>query len=63
VCGDRHEACECTKVCALNVVIQALEFEPVGPQNQWVDVMFLTVAEIVMTDVSSKWRKADAGID
>jgi hypothetical protein len=50
-------------VCALNVVIQALEFEPVGPQNQWVDVMFLTVAEIVMTDVSSKWRKADAGID
>jgi hypothetical protein len=28
---------------ALSVVIQALEFEPVGPQNQWVDVMFLTV--------------------
>jgi hypothetical protein len=25
------------------MVIQALEFEPVGPQNQWVDVMFLTV--------------------
>jgi hypothetical protein len=30
-------------VHALSVVIQALEFEPVGPQNQWVDVMFLTV--------------------
>jgi hypothetical protein len=23
-------------------VIWALEFKPVGPQNQWVDVMFLT---------------------
>jgi hypothetical protein len=36
VCGDRREA------CTLSVVIQALEFEPVGPQNQWVDAMFLT---------------------
>jgi hypothetical protein len=25
------------------MVIQALEFEPVGPQNQWIDVMFLTM--------------------
>jgi hypothetical protein len=30
-------------VHALSVVIQALEFEPVGPQNQWVDAMFLTL--------------------
>jgi hypothetical protein len=37
VCGDRCE------VRALSMVIQALEFEPVGPQNQWVDMMFLTV--------------------
>jgi hypothetical protein len=43
VCGDRHEARKCAKVHALSVVIQALEFEPVGPQNQWVDAMFLTV--------------------
>jgi hypothetical protein len=45
VYGDRHEACEackCTKAHALSVAIQALEFKPVGPQNQWVDVMFLT---------------------
>jgi hypothetical protein len=34
--GDRCEAHECAKACALSVVIQALEFEPVGPQNQWV---------------------------
>jgi hypothetical protein len=25
------------------VVIQALEFKPVGPQNQWADAMFLTL--------------------
>jgi hypothetical protein len=40
--GDRREARECTKVRTLSVVIKALEFEPVGPQNQWVDAMFLT---------------------
>jgi hypothetical protein len=40
--GARHEACKCTKVHALSVVIRALEFKPVGPQNQWVDAMFLT---------------------
>jgi hypothetical protein len=40
--GDRHEVRKCAKACALSVVIQALEFEPVGPQNQWVDAMFLT---------------------
>jgi hypothetical protein len=40
VCGDRHEV---RKACALSMVIQALEFEPIGPQNQWVDVVFLTV--------------------
>jgi hypothetical protein len=28
-------------------VIQALEFEPVGPQNQWVDAMFLTLENCV----------------
>jgi hypothetical protein len=33
---------EFVHVSALSVVIQALEFEPVGPQNQWIDVMFLT---------------------
>jgi len=42
VCGDRHKACECAKARALDMVIRALEFEPVGPQNQWVDAMFLT---------------------
>jgi hypothetical protein len=36
VCGDRHEA------HALSVVIQALKFKSIGPQNQWVDMMFLT---------------------
>jgi hypothetical protein len=36
------KACECTKAHTLSVVIQALEFESVGPQNQWVDAMFLT---------------------
>jgi hypothetical protein len=29
------------------VVIQALEFKPVGPQNQWVDMMFLTMLFIL----------------
>jgi hypothetical protein len=43
VCGDRRKAHECAKAHTLNVVIQALEFEPVGPQNQWVDAMFLTL--------------------
>jgi hypothetical protein len=42
VCGDRHKARKCAKTHALNVVIRALEFKPVGPQNQWVDAMFLT---------------------
>jgi hypothetical protein len=42
VCGDRCEAHKCAKARALSVVIQALEFESVGPQNQWVDAMFLT---------------------
>jgi hypothetical protein len=46
VCGDRHEARKCAKAHTLCVVIQALEFEPVGPQNQWVDVMFLTMKMI-----------------
>jgi hypothetical protein len=45
VCGDRREARKCTKVHALDVVIRALEFKPVGPQNQWVDVMFLTARQ------------------
>jgi hypothetical protein len=40
--GDRREAHKCAKACTLSVVIQALEFKPVGPQNQWVDAMFLT---------------------
>jgi hypothetical protein len=44
VCGDRYEARKCAKAHALDMVIQALEFEPVGPQNQWVDAMFLTAA-------------------
>jgi hypothetical protein len=44
VCGDRH------KVRILSVVIQALEFEPVGPQNRWVDVMFITMGYIAMLD-------------
>jgi len=43
VCGDRCEVRECAKAHALNMVIRALEFEPVGPQNQWVDIMFLTL--------------------
>jgi hypothetical protein len=30
------------------VVIQALEFEPVGPQNQWVDGMFLTMHKLIL---------------
>jgi len=30
------------------MVIQALEFEPVGPQNQWVDAMFLTVLPVLL---------------
>jgi len=34
VCGDRREACEHTKARALDMVIRALGFEPVGPQNQ-----------------------------
>jgi len=55
VCGDRHEVRECTKACALDVVIQALEFEPVGPQNQWVDVMFLTA---IQADI--EWRHMHA---
>jgi hypothetical protein len=46
VCGDRHEVHECAKVRTLSVVIQALEFKPVGPQNQWVDAMFLSVHHI-----------------
>jgi hypothetical protein len=50
VCGNRREARKCAKACALDVVIQALEFEPVGPQNQWVDTMFLTMPS-VMTSV------------
>jgi hypothetical protein len=43
VCGDRRE------VRALSMVIQALEFEPVGPQNQWVDAMFLTLIQSQMS--------------
>jgi hypothetical protein len=39
VCGDRRGVREAR---ALSVMIQALEFEPVGLQNQWVDAMFLT---------------------
>jgi hypothetical protein len=46
VCGDRREAHECAKVHALDMVIQALEFEPVGPRNRWVDAMFFTPADM-----------------
>jgi len=53
VCGDRRKVCECAKVHALDVVIRALEFEPVGPQNQWVDAMFLTVVHQNVPSVSN----------
>jgi hypothetical protein len=41
--GDRRKvrSAKC-EAHALSVVIRALEFKPVGPQNQWVDTMFLT---------------------
>jgi hypothetical protein len=45
VCGDRRKVHE---ACTLSMVIQALEFEPVGPQNQWVDAMFLTVLPVLL---------------
>jgi hypothetical protein len=51
VCGDRREVRKCAKVRTLDMVIRALEFEPVGPQNQWVDVMFLTPPESNMLNV------------
>jgi len=43
--GDR---CEAHTARALNVVIRALEFEPVKPQNQWVGAMFLTTLTYFM---------------
>jgi hypothetical protein len=39
MCEGKGKACE---MHALSVVIQALEFEPIRPPNQWLDVMFLT---------------------
>jgi len=57
VCGDRREA------RALDVVIRALEFEPVGPQNQWVDVMFLTTnMEISPQSDKNRLRWNDADV-
>jgi hypothetical protein len=53
VCGDRCEVCEAREACALSVVIQALEFEPVGPQNQWVNVMFLTAVPFLHVSLAT----------
>jgi hypothetical protein len=48
------------EVCALSVVIRVLEFEPVGPQNRWVDVMFLTLGSCKQAHVRHCCCKAPA---